>query len=219
MRDGNSEAVMCSAAALADYAAGNLSPAKHLIIKAQKELSETVAALIALEERSAGQGLDDISEQPLSSSFLTRVIEVLPPQNSTDFEKEFSVNDNDCDPVFEKAINSITWRRYIPGIAVHNVIGSRWFGGDDRLYMFNAKAGSKVPEHSHRGEEWVLVLKGSYTANGEVYRRGDLHIVTGDEPHSLHISDDEDCICLAMTQQPIKMKGLLPRVAQMVIGL
>ena len=214
-----SNKVLISDNALSDYVAGKLSLAKHLMISCQKKMSKDVACLIALEESSVGSDLTDISNVPLSPSFLSSVISALPQQDRPSSKTVISVNDNAPELILEKSLTNIKWRGFIPGVAVHDIIGDRRFDGHDRLYLFNAKAGLTVPEHSHHGEEWVLVLKGSYTANGQVYRKGDLHIVSDDETHRLQVSDDENCICLAMTQERIKMKRVLPRIAQTVIGL
>ena len=42
----------------------------------------------------------------------------------------------------------------------------------------------------------------------KTFARGDLHIEDEDEIHSPHINEGEDCICLVMTQGPLKMQRL-----------
>ena len=91
--------------------------------------------------------------------------------------------------------------------------------GAERLYLFRAKAGTKIPEHNHVGEEWVLVLKGSYTVNGKTFNKGDIQIVNVGETHRLEVSQAGECVCLTMSQEKIKMIGVVPRIASQVIGV
>ena len=76
-----------------------------------------------------------------------------------------------------------------------------------------------MPDHSHTGEEWTLILTGSYTVGEKRFTRGDLHIEDETETHAPHIDEGEDCICLVMTQGPLKMQGWLPKVVQKVVGI
>lgn len=43
--------------------------------------------------------------------------------------------------------------------------------------------------------------------------------MSGADQHSLEIGDEGNCICLAMTQDKIKIPGLFPRIGQFLMGL
>jgi putative transcriptional regulator len=116
-------------------------------------------------------------------------------------------------------LKELKWKSLVPGVAVHDILGDRKTKDGDRLYLLRAKGGMRMPDHGHNGEEWTLILTGSYRIGDKRFSRGDLHIEDDTEIHAPHIDEGEDCICLVMTQGPLKMQGWLPKVVQRVVGI
>jgi len=81
-------------------------------------------------------------------------------------------------------LQDIKWKSLVPGLAVHDVLGDRKRSTGDRMYLLRAKGGMRLPHHSHHGEEWTLILKGSYTADDNRYTRGDFHIADETTDHA-----------------------------------
>lgn len=69
-----------------------------------------------------------------------------------------------------------------------------------------------MPEHSHVGEEWTLILQGSYHVGTTQYTRGDLKIEDENCTHMPIIDPGKDCICLVLTEGPMQPTGLVPRL-------
>lgn len=210
--------------AITDYAAGNLSPAKHAIMSCLVELSPKAARKAAFETNVAATIMSEIRPVPLSPLFIG---ETLAKLSFTD-PPEVVANDTPRERIAPKPLRNlmggnglrdIDWKSLVPGVAVHDVLGNRRTREGDRLYLLKAKGGMRMPEHSHKGEEWTLILAGSYRANGQHFVRGDLHIEDETTQHSPQIDEGEDCICLVMTEGPLKMKGLLPKIVQQVVGI
>jgi len=80
--------------------------------------------------------------------------------------------------------------------------------------LLRIPAGRPVPEHSHRGVEFTLVLAGAFEDVTGLYRRGDLQEADATLQHQPHATPGEDCICLAVTDAPLRFRAWLPRVAQ-----
>jgi len=151
---------------ITEYAAGTLSPAKHVIVACQSEIAESVAERVAFQEEVAASMLADTESQSLSPLFMGNVLASLPAQDSA--------NENDIEhPVDGLApkslrhmlghgLKDLKWKSLVPGVAVHDIMGNRKTKDGDRLYLLKAKGGMKMPEHGHNGEEWTLVLTGSY---------------------------------------------------------
>jgi putative transcriptional regulator len=175
--------------AITEYATGNLSPAKHAIVACQSEICEEVSSRVAFQEQIAAFMIEQVNTPGTLSHLLG------------------------C------GLDKIKWKSLIPGVAVHDVLGDRNNKAGDRLYLLKAKGGMQMPNHGHNGEEWTLILKGSYNIGDKVFARGDLHIEDEDEIHSPHINEGEDCICLVMTQGPLKMQSFIPRLLQPLIGI
>ncbi len=75
-------------------------------------------------------------------------------------------------------------------------------------------AGAAMPDHGHGGLEMTMVLQGAFIDSGERFARGDVEVATADLAHTPIADIGEDCICLAVTDAPLKFKSILPRIAQ-----
>jgi putative transcriptional regulator len=80
-------------------------------------------------------------------------------------------------------------------------------------------AGSKVPDHGHRGLELTLVLAGSFYDEGAWFRRGDVEEADATVEHQPVAGPEEACICLAVTDAPLRFRSLIPRLAQPFLGI
>jgi putative transcriptional regulator len=80
-------------------------------------------------------------------------------------------------------------------------------------------AGAKVPDHGHRGLELTLVLAGSFYDEGAWFRRGDVEEADATIEHQPVAGPEEPCICLAVTDAPLRFRSLIPRLAQPFLGI
>jgi len=87
---------------------------------------------------------------------------------------------------------------------------SRIKTGDKKneLGLYHIKAGAKVPHHKHHCDEITVVLKGSFSDEDGVYKKGDFVVRTLGEKHSLMATQDEDCLCLSSVEKPIAFTGI-----------
>ena len=76
-----------------------------------------------------------------------------------------------------------------------------------------------MPTHSHRGLELTLVLCGAFSDATGSYSRGDLQEADEDLEHQPHAAPGEDCICLAVTDAPLRFRSVAARIAQPLIGI
>lgn len=90
---------------------------------------------------------------------------------------------------------------------------------ESQVRLLKIPAGKPVPEHSHGGRELTLVLKGAFTDGATIFRRGDLEEADETLTHQPVATPDEDCICLAVTDAPLKFKSLIVRLVQPVLGI
>ena len=80
-------------------------------------------------------------------------------------------------------------------------------------------AGAAMPNHSHNGTELTLVLKGAFQDADGYFARGDIEIADSDVQHIPVADIHEDCICLAVTDAPLRFEGLLPRILQKFVRI
>ena len=75
-------------------------------------------------------------------------------------------------------------------------------------------AGTAVPDHGHNGIELTMVLQGAFSDEVDRFARGDVEIADEDLEHTPVADISEDCICLAVTDAPLKFTKLMPRLFQ-----
>jgi len=75
-------------------------------------------------------------------------------------------------------------------------------------------AGRAVPDHGHRGMELTLVLQGAFRDAAQRFARGDIEIADEADQHTPVAEDGADCICLAVTDAPLRFTSSIPRLLQ-----
>jgi putative transcriptional regulator len=74
------------------------------------------------------------------------------------------------------------------------------------------RAGVSMPQHTHKGREMTLVLAGGFTDDTGHFLRGDLSLTDGTVDHVPTADDDGDCVCLAVTDAPLRLTGPIGRL-------
>jgi hypothetical protein len=86
--------------------------------------------------------------------------------------------------------------------------------GQAKARLLRIPAGASAPEHGHCGAEMTIVLGGSFLDGGDIYRRGDVQETGRHTDHSPMAGPEAPCVCLVVTDAPLKFWGLGPRLAQ-----
>lgn len=83
--------------------------------------------------------------------------------------------------------------------------------------LYDIKAGGRMPEHEHRGEEITVLLKGSFSDADGSYSRGDFVVRNAGEIHQPTATQDTDCICLVCLERPVRPRGLFYRLVEPLV--
>lgn len=108
------------------------------------------------------------------------------------------------------SIADIRWRSI--GMGVKQAILPT--GKDATARLLFIPAGAAVPDHGHNGVELTMVLQGAFSDEVDRFARGDVEIADEDLEHTPVADIGEDCICLAVTDAPLKFSKLVPRLFQ-----
>lgn len=108
----------------------------------------------------------------------------------------------------------VPWRHIVDGLATYPLPTK----GGTRARLIRAAPGAGVAVHSHRGEEWTLVLTGSYSDVTGRYAAGDVQSTTPDIEHQPTADPGPVCINLAVTDAPLIFRGLLPKIVGKFFG-
>lgn len=112
-------------------------------------------------------------------------------------------------------VDGIAWKS-LPGAAQFLIPTS---DGETMVRLLRIPAGKPVPEHTHRGREFTLVLSGAFSDGEDVFRRGDIEVADASLMHTPVATPDADCICLAVTDAPLKFKSWMVRMVQPMLGI
>lgn len=85
--------------------------------------------------------------------------------------------------------------------------------------LLKVPAGQPVPEHSHGGTEFTLVLDGNFSDEVSTFGRGDVELADGSVTHTPTAHPEKDCICLAVTDAPLRFKSRVLRILQPLFGI
>jgi putative transcriptional regulator len=103
---------------------------------------------------------------------------------------------------------TLRWRTVLPGLKEAKIVED----GGCEASMLWIKAGRAMPSHTHHGMEATLVLKGSFSDLHGHYERGDIAVADDEIDHKPVSGSDEDCICFAVSEGPVKLTGPVARL-------
>ncbi|WP_238365144.1 ChrR family anti-sigma-E factor [Mesobacterium pallidum] len=198
---------------LAGYAAGTLPEAFNLIIATHVSVCDDCRAALGAFEALGGAVLDDVAPIAMGHESLSACMARI---KSGEGATEPPARPKD--PVLPAplaeyvggGLDAIRWRPV--GMGVKQAILPTDKGASARLLYI--PAGQSVPDHSHRGLELTMVLQGAFSDQTDRFARGDVETADDDLEHTPVAEAGEDCICLAVTDAPLKFKGWMPRLAQ-----
>ena len=209
---------------LLDYASGALSEAWSIAIATHLAMCpECRRAVSGMETIGAGL-MESLESVPLSPSSLAtlmdRIDEEVPPtgaveNNAAAHPSKYRIP-QPLRGYVENASGEIEWQRLGRGASQH-LIKTGQDGATARLLRI--AAGRAVPVHTHRGLEFTLVLSGAFSDATGRYGRGDIQEADDTLDHQPWAEADQDCICLAVTEAPLRFKSLAARVVQPFLGI
>lgn len=80
--------------------------------------------------------------------------------------------------------------------------------------IYDIKAGGKMPEHEHRGEEITVLLRGRFSDAEGSYSCGDFVVRNAGEVHQPTATQDMDCLCLVSLERPVRPRSWFYRLLE-----
>ncbi len=202
-------------ALLASYAGGSLNAPLQALVGSHLELSRENRAFVSALEDLAGLELAQAAQAQLPGRDL-----MLEAILSGEPDRLAAASPPASDAVLPAPLRrlvgrgslDIAWRFKLPGIKEYRIAETE--AGEAVLYW--VKAGRRLPQHTHEGDEVTLLLTGGFTDPLGHYRRGDIAIADADLDHTPIADADEDCICFAVTDAPLQLTGPVMRLLRKV---
>lgn len=212
---------------LLDYATGNLAEGWSIAVATHLALCPSCRDRLSFMEHTGGQLLEatevTAEETPVADSWSAMKAKLKTQAGSQTSTAKPVAAPKDL-PVLPEPLRSylgsdvdgLKWKALGRG-AYH--IPIKTGDSESQVRLLKIPAGKPVPEHSHGGRELTLVLKGAFTDGATVFKRGDIEEADETLTHQPVATPDEDCICLAVTDAPLKFKSFLVRLVQPVLGI
>ena len=212
---------------LASYSAGGLSRAKRLLISCQAALRPELSSRLSAMDAVGGALLQSAQGEAVSDGFLSRVMDKLDAspepvaQDTTDDAQtgpsaKPAWMPSPLEDFLSRAGIDLKWKKL--GFGVERASLST--ENDEELYLLKARPGLKVPQHSHQGEEWALILQGGYHVGETGYGLGDLHREDEDCTHMPIVDDHgEACITLVALEGKLRFSNPVMRMLRPIIGI
>ncbi len=204
------------------HGTGELDEATSLLVATHMALCPTCRAALEAAETMGGVLLEDLPEAEVGETeldaILTRIDRIELPA-PTDAQSKLRKAPALPRPLRDYAggdVDTIKWEGV--GGRVRQFLlptGS----SEAKARLLKIPAGAKVPEHSHGGLELTLVLSGSFYDDGAWFRRGDVEEADASIEHQPVAGPECPCICMAVTDAPLRFRGLLPRLAQPLLRI
>jgi len=198
---------------LATYSAGSLPLSQALCISAHIEHCSDCTRKLQRLNRVGSELMQQLQPVAASAAVKDRLFEQL------DSLSEDNINTSNIDstsPVprclqqfVSNGYANLPWRR-VSG-AIHSVELCRDSNGA-KVELLKIRPGGSANTHTHLGDEYTVVLEGSFSDETGLYGKGDFMQRDEHDKHTPVATLDHECICLAVTEGPIQFTGVFSRL-------
>lgn len=204
------------------YAAGSLPEALSLIVASHITLCPVCRAEVERYEALGGSLIEQIDPAALDESALSDIFARLDSDEAlggpaVPWGVSVTAAQRDvADPSIPRPLRdylgrdleSLPWRTVIRGVEEAEISLE---SGDCRTRLMRIQPGVAMPRHTHAGEEVTLVLEGGYSDAEGHYARGDVQAADPSVDHQPVADEGEACICLVVSDAPLKLTGPIGR--------
>ncbi|MEX0282362.1 MAG: ChrR family anti-sigma-E factor [Arenibacterium sp.] len=202
---------------LLGYSAGILPEAFSLMVAAHISICDDCRAQVEAYDALGGE-LIDADSVAMGENSLDSVFSAI----DTGFQARVQPKTSRCSVLPQPlqdyvggGVDAIRWRPV--GMGVKQAILKTDKTASARLLYI--PAGAAVPDHGHHGMELTMVLQGAFSDEIDHFARGDVEIADEDVNHTPIADVGEDCICLAVTDAPLRFNSLVPRLLQPLLRI
>lgn len=202
---------------LISYAAGSLAEGWSLAIATHLSLCPECRGRLAIAEATGGQLVETLEAATVDAGSWAAVRNRLgTPPASVPSQPKTAVLPKPLRDYVGGDIETLRWKMLGKGAAqIRLKTGDR----ETQVRLLKIPAGKPVPEHSHGGRELTVVLSGAFKDGDVLFARGDIEDADGDVQHIPTATLDADCICLAVTDAPLRFRSWIVRALQPILGI
>ena len=207
---------------LLDYATGTLGPAGSLLVATHCAMVPGSRQAVSILEAVGGTMLDAIEPVAVANDGFEQLMQRLgddpaPVRPAAPVTRRTeSTVPAPLRALIGDSYEGLAWRSIGGDVAVFDLPVD---DGARRAFLIKVPARRMIPMHTHGGQEWVLVLQGGLSDESGHFGPGDVEIADSSVTHQPIADAGVDCICLAVTDAPIKLTGPVGRVLNLFVRI
>lgn len=212
---------------LLEYAAGTLNPYESLLIAAHMALRPDSRRKVAAFEAECGRMIAETEPVPLQSGCLDSVMSKIDAcagkaQPCPDKKRDIDTRAHKIpEPVYSLLCRSCSddpgcWSKNARGIDVMELKVCTSETRQRRMHLMHMSSGATVPMHRHEGREVMLVLDGGFSDCTGHYGRGDILVFNNPALPHAPTADETGCLCLVLTDAPLRYQGYMMKVVSFI---
>lgn len=184
------------------YALGHVPEAISLIVATHAALCPECREVVTLGESLGGVLLENLPPSSLPGTFfegLARLetVRQIPPAEPPKSDSGMKAPEP-LRTYLHGDFNQVGWIPITPALSYRPLVVDSC-----RARVLRSRPGTGIGMHTHKGEEYTLVLAGGYTDSSGSYRRGDFQSADRNVMHRPIVDEGEDCIILGVTDAPL----------------
>ncbi|MCW8194256.1 anti-sigma factor [Proteobacteria bacterium 005FR1] len=202
-----------SAEMLLNYSAGTALPGHALCVATHIEFCSACRAAHQRYNAAGGKLLEELSETSVKPKLKEQVLALL-DQERPDAAARKPVKPA---PGVPRALSSLVPEGFekLKWQMISASARSSFLMDDEqgaKINLLKLKPGGSVAHHNHLGDEYTVIVKGSFSDEDGLYGPGDFLLRTAREQHSPIATRDSECICLTVQEAPLQFTGRLFRL-------
>jgi putative transcriptional regulator len=195
---------------LVEFSAGTLDTATSICVASHLHFCSSCRAEVARLNQVGAQLMAISSPEKIDDSLFDQVMhkidEGFTEDSFVETKKGIHGFPEHINKIIQGAAEMPIWKRLSKSMEV-----AKLFTGQDKYEVALHKicAGGTTPKHDHRGTEYTVVLKGSFSDERSVYTEGDFIVREPGDVHQPMGAKNGECICLSAQEAPIKLMSPL----------
>ncbi len=195
---------------LVEFSAGTLDTATSICVASHLHFCPSCRAEVARLDQIGAQLMAISSPEKIDDSIFDEVMRKIDESHIEepiiDSKKGIQGFPEHINKLIHGAAEMPIWKRLSKSMEV-----AKLFTGQSKYEVALHKicAGGTTPKHDHRGTEYTVVLKGSFSDEKSVYTEGDFIVREPGDVHQPMGAKNGECICLSAQEAPIKLMSPL----------
>lgn len=206
------------------YAAGCIDPAFAMMLEAQSLMRGDVRSSVAVSEMIAGNFFEAAPAARMSEGALARTLAMIDAlEVSEEVQRAAGKSAGDAlnellelpEPVRSAALEAAGRQGWqMLGLGLKRL--KLDVGSSMDVELYRIAAGSRIPRHSHGGNEFTMVLAGGFSDERGTYGPGDVCLNGPNDTHQPVADEDEVCYALAVRDGGLRFTGVMGMVQRLL---